>query len=740
MRRHRLWIPIGVASLAAVIGGVVWFLARRSLSEADNWASVGGLVLSLAVGVPGLVVSVVALRVAQRPGESRPLEEFADALVAEYRRERGVRDVNDLLPVRWHGGRVDAAADAFRLLDRSRLVILGEPGAGKTVVALELALGLLSERDRGDRVPVILPVASWNPIDETPQTWMERRLIELYPALGTTHANGTLASHWIWHEMLLPVFDGLDEMAEPARAVALDSLNRWLLRSEPLVVTCRTDDYHRLLAGDVLPLADATVVELAPLGIDDVLAYLRGATPPPSRAKWDGFATTGPAAEALSTPLMAGLARASYSRTSTDPARLSEFTTRADAEEHLLAGYVPALYGDDERALRSLRTLAWLLERRGTQQLLWWHIPLVTHRVAFLSVVTGLFVLIGLVNEVFVPFPIMRRYTVVIGLAVGLALIATGRQSSPPSRTRVRLRTMPDDWSSGMVRSMAIGVAGSLAAGFGFGLVYSYVSLVSGGVPAFAEGLEVGASIALVSVVPMCLAMLLTAPADIAGAITPRSTLRADRTRTLLVSLAAAASVGVLVWFQVAPWVGVFVGPALGVTLWLLSAWGALTVARLALLLRWPVRLTPRVMTFLEDAHRRGVFRQIGTAYHFRHQRLQQHLARTHPHQADSMSTDLRSSALVRVGYLGALTGAAVTALYVYVVAFDRLSETELTRLLPLWLLPALFGSFGVFAEAVLVRRPHLLRQRNALPLVLAATACLLVVVQWFMAAVFPGL
>ena len=728
-----------MASLVAVIGGVVWFLAQRSLAEADNWASVGGLVLSLAVGVPGLVVSVVALRVARSPGESRPLEEFADALVAEYRRERGFRDVNDLLPVRWQGGRVDAAAEAFRLLDHSRLVILGEPGAGKTVVALELALGLLDERERGDRVPVILPVASWNPIEETPQAWVQRRLVELYPALGATHATSTFAAHWVWHEMLLPVFDGLDEMAEPARAVALDSLNRWLPRSEPLVLTCRTDDYRRLLAGDVLPLADAAVVELAPLGIEEVLAYLRDATPPPSRAKWDGFTTTGPAAEALSTPLMAGLARASYSRTSADPARLDGFSTRADVEEHLLAGYVPALYGDDERALRSLRSLAWLLERRGTQQLLWWHIPLITHRVAFLAVVTGLFVLIGLLNEVFVPLPIMRRYPVVVGLAVGLALIATGRQSSPPSRTRVGLRTTPGDWPSA-ARSMAIGFAGSLAAGFGFGLVYSYVSLVTGGVPAFAEGLEVGASIALVSVVPLCLAMLLTAPADIAGAITPRSTLRADRTRTLLVSLTAAASVGVLVWFQVAPWVGVFIGPALGVTLWLLSAWGALTVARVALLLRWPIRLNPRVMTFLEDAHRRGVFRQTGTAYHFRHQRLQQHLARTHPYRGDSPSTDLRWSTLLRVGYLSALAGAAVTVLYAYVVAFDSLSETELTRLMPLWLLPALFGSFGVLAEAVVTRRPHLLRQRRALPLVLAATACLLVVVQWFMAAVFPGL
>jgi len=34
-----------------------------------------------------------------------------------------------------------------------------------------------------------------------------------------------------------------------------------------------------------------------------------------------------------------------------------------------------------------------------------------------------------------------------------------------------------------------------------------------------------------------------------------------------------------------------------------------------------------RCLTFLEDAHRRGVLRQVGAVYQFRHLRLQEHLA-----------------------------------------------------------------------------------------------------------------
>ncbi|MGY5126896.1 hypothetical protein [Streptomyces nigrescens] len=39
-------------------------------------------------------------------------------------------------------------------------------------------------------------------------------------------------------------------------------------------------------------------------------------------------------------------------------------------------------------------------------------------------------------------------------------------------------------------------------------------------------------------------------------------------------------------------------------------------------------RLPWTVSAFLRDAHRRGVLRQAGAVYQFRHARLQEHLAR----------------------------------------------------------------------------------------------------------------
>jgi len=66
-------------------------------------------------------------------------------------------------------------------------------------------------------------------------------------------------------------------------------------------------------------------------------------------------------------------------------------------------------------------------------------------------------------------------------------------------------------------------------------------------------------------------------------------------------------------------------GIAIGVSGVLTRAWGAFTFTRFWLALRG--RLPLRLMRFLHDAHRRGVLRQSGTRYQFRHEHLHNHIA-----------------------------------------------------------------------------------------------------------------
>ena len=123
----------------------------------------------------------------------------------------------------------------------------------------------------------------------------------------------------------------------------------------------------------------------------------------------------------------------------------------------------------------------------------------------------------------------------------------------------------------------------------------------------------------------------LIAPIGVASKADPVSLLRADR-HTYLVRLVRSAAAFGTAWL----WLGIVLAMADGavivaglfIVLLLGSTTGAWTRyldARLRLAVRG--RLPWRTISFLNDAHRRGVLRQTGAVYQFRHIRLQEQLA-----------------------------------------------------------------------------------------------------------------
>lgn len=87
------------------------------------------------------------------------------------------------------------------------LLILGEPGGGKTTTLLDLA-GTLLERAKDDikeRVAVVLNLSSWKkkqPLEE----WFSNELSEKY------RVPRKIARFWLQSDYLLPLLDGLDEV------------------------------------------------------------------------------------------------------------------------------------------------------------------------------------------------------------------------------------------------------------------------------------------------------------------------------------------------------------------------------------------------------------------------------------------------------------------------------------------------------------------------------------------------
>ncbi len=124
-----------------------------------------------------------------------------------------------------------------------RLLILGEPGAGKTVTLLELAQELLirAQDDNAFPIPVVLNLASWSnnrlPIEE----WIVKELEDKY------RERPIISKAWLKGDQLLLLLDGLDEVLIEHREECVSAINLYAQNSwTGIVVCCRTDDYTSL--------------------------------------------------------------------------------------------------------------------------------------------------------------------------------------------------------------------------------------------------------------------------------------------------------------------------------------------------------------------------------------------------------------------------------------------------------------------------------------------------------------
>jgi hypothetical protein len=121
-------------------------------------------------------------------------------------------------------------------------------------------------------------------------------------------------------------------------------------------------------------------------------------------------------------------------------------------------------------------------------------------------------------------------------------------------------------------------------------------------------------------------------PDDLAHVASPGSVLARDRRTTLVVALIPAISVGAavgLIMGTLSATQGLGYGTAIGFlvacAVGLDLAWLPFVLTRGLLALR---HLLPRrLISFLADAHQRGVLRQAGAVYQFRHVELQRRLA-----------------------------------------------------------------------------------------------------------------
>ncbi|MEW2477678.1 NACHT domain-containing protein [Micromonospora gifhornensis] len=660
---------------------MVLYVLARSVHDNDVlegldkiFSVIGGM-----SGVFGLVVAIRAVRSADGPASTAydhadlsGLDGLAAAVEQVWRPELRRRLANPHpLPVAWttigppiadHWSNIRSDGDPTPLnldgcLDlrrpdalhqvltdkrlRGRIVICGEPGAGKTTLLLREALRLLQQRTPEDRVPVLLRLPTWNPDEQTLEQWIASQLATEYGCPGPMTTG-----------QLLPLLDGLDEMPAPRRARAVQAISNTFDPDQPLVLTSRTTEYLDTLTK--LPnttMAAAAVLELTAIPADVVRAYLQRTTSRPGdwEAVFDRDITQhdGRLATALNAPLWIDLARITHTDPDPDqpdnqPGKLLDLPDTEAVHAYLLDRLIPAAYPDPPEpepaghtwhradAARYLRHIAKHMHRRNTHDLAWWELArtLPRHiRLAFgLAIRLTFGLAIGLAFGITFSIAFGLRVGLLFGLLFGLVVVVglmveggltIGHMT--PSRRQIRWRRSNPSFirrtGPVLLGGVVVGLVGKFVVGVSYGrmaavLAVALMALLVAEVSTSLHGGDAGIT-----------------------ASDPLALLHNDRRRALANALAIGLPLGLAFGLTFGIAVGLTGGLTLGLTLGLVyglaaglvtTSWGELHYARLWWCIHhdlpWPL------MAFLADAHRRGVLRQAGGVYQFRHSLLRDRL------------------------------------------------------------------------------------------------------------------
>ncbi|MEU8651428.1 NACHT domain-containing protein [Streptomyces sp. NPDC048737] len=657
---------------------------------------------------------------------ARAADALARDLALLYSQDERLTQVNDPHPldVDWtpvHGGgpepgpdRRPSVAAYFTRLPTRRLVVLGGAGAGKSILALRLAEELVRTRPSGSAAPVavVVPLASWDPRQGL-IGWVAAQIAAAHPRACTPVRGAPaieVARRLIETRRVLPVLDGFDELPAELRADAFEQLRASTAGRRPFVLTSREPEYREHVPdGSVFDRTEMTLRPLSTLALD---RYLNPAGSP--EAKWAPILRrlTNPGDEApevrrlrevLRVPLMAGLAREAYGVPGTDPEELleqGEFGSRRDIERHLLDAFLSVAYStshdvrdrhgswDPESARAWLGFLAMRMKAAGEHEFAWWR----------------------LVEDV--P-RLLRTVTLLPAFALCCLAVSQGEYGTPWWDRWVGLshtggyavlalvllvvvhvfRLLPHDGPRQLVRPTGWEVREVL--GRRGNQVLAVLAL--GGASAlwwltWTRGTTGNRQLlALVTVVALwerCRWALkpLWRPVDPSVATSPSALLRTDRRATIgfgwlaysrdgdgfqpYEALALFAPALLLIWQtrggQDVLWfdnwartlalayLGCVLGSAAG------SAWAGFALARGYVAVKGD--LPRRLMAFLDDAHRRGVLRQSGGVYRFRHVELRDRLA------AHATADLVRAQPVARAGGTGRMRRLARTATALVVV------------------------------------------------------------------------
>ncbi|HEY9674343.1 MAG TPA: TIR domain-containing protein [Waterburya sp.] len=258
------------------------------------------------------------------------------------------------------GTRIMAIFD--QLGEGRTLLILGEPGAGKTTSLLELTRDLINRAEQGidHRIPVVFNLSSWASEKQTIAEWLVKELNTKY------QIPKQVGQDWVKEQELLLLLDGLDEVKAERRDACIAALNAFQQEQGcEMVVTSRIKDYEVL--SNRLNFQSAIYVRS--LTLDQVRQYLDSAG-----SNLTGLRTLlerdAALIELAKSPLMLNIMTLAYQGVAVEDLPKTEVVE--ERRQQLFDDYIERIFkrrGADKQysKTQAMRWLTWLAQKMSQQ-------------------------------------------------------------------------------------------------------------------------------------------------------------------------------------------------------------------------------------------------------------------------------------------------------------------------------------------------------------------------------------
>ena len=268
-----LWCACAASAMGLIFDGMKLIGAARRSPIKDN----NGLVSSELLR---RLHSDVRLRVKERLNYAVGSKSFINVLwesqpeaIGKSERQENSQEQNWWLRI-FPVGRSEpcigkSIVEVFNQDDINRkLLILGEPGSGKTTTLLKLAEALMAQADATLQVPYIFELSLWRD-DQEILDWLTDQL-KLY----CSGIDPKTSRRWIQNNQIIPLLDGLDELSMKRQKRCIRKINSFVdaLPRQHVVVCCRTEEYDE---GQVKLSSLNGALCLQPLTQNQIKQYLQ---------------------------------------------------------------------------------------------------------------------------------------------------------------------------------------------------------------------------------------------------------------------------------------------------------------------------------------------------------------------------------------------------------------------------------------------------------------------------------